>query len=295
MTGESIMPTRDNTGVIHDIGYQHYDGPRLGRGYAARSLYVHSVRSAFGLGRSAWAKVLPVGLLAIVSVAALVLVVVNTQLPVQVIDYIGIASTFTFAATVFVAIVAPELVSVDLRSNLLQLYLSRPLRRANYALTKLAALATATFLLFAIPMLILFLGMAFSTNDGIGGVFDELGGLLIGLLSAVIHAALLAAFALPIASLSGRRVFATGMIIGVFLIMTPVSGALRSFGDGAAAQLAGVLDPASLLNGVDQWLFGASLRLVDAGPYGGVYALVTVALIALGTAASVWRYKKVKS
>ena len=289
------MPTRDKTGVIHDIGYQHYDGPRLGRGYAARSLYVHSVRGAFGLGRSAWAKVLPVGLLAIVSIAALVLVVVNTQLPVQVIDYIGIASTFTFAATVFVAIVAPELVSVDLRSNLLQLYLSRPLRRANYALTKLAALATATFLLFAIPMLILFLGMAFSTDDGIGGVFDELGGLLIGLLSAVIHAALLAAFALPIASLSGRRVFATGMIIGVFLIMTPVSGALRSFGDGAAAQLAGVLDPASLLNGVDQWLFNANLRLVDAGPYGGVYALVTVALIALGTAASVWRYKKVKS
>lgn len=289
------MPTHDNTGVIHDIGYQRYEGPRLGRGFAARSLYVHSVRSAFGLGRSAWAKVLPVGLLAIVSIAALVLVVVNTQLPTQVIDYIGIASTFTFAATVFVAIVAPELVSVDLRSNLLQLYLSRPLRRSNYALTKLASLATATFLLFAIPMLILFLGMAFSTDDGIGGVFDELGGLVIGLLSAAIHAALLASFALPIASLSGRRVFATGMIIGVFLIMTPVSASLRAFGDGAAAQLAGVLDPASLLNGVDQWLFGAGLRLVETGPYGGVYALVTVALIALGTAASVWRYKKVKS
>ena len=236
------MPTRDNTGVsgvIHDIGYQHYDGPRLGRGYAARALYVHSVRSAFGLGRSAWAKVLPIGLLAIVSIAALVLVVVNTQLPVEVIDYVGIASTFTYAATVFVAVVAPELVSVDLRSNLLQLYLSRPLRRANYALTKLAALATATFLLFAIPMLILFLGMAFSTDDGIGGVFSELGGLFVGLLSAAIHAALLAAFALPIASLSGRRVFATGMIIGVFLLMAPVSAAIRAFDSrGAGGQLA---------------------------------------------------------
>jgi len=290
------MPTRDNTGVIHDIGYQHYDGPRLGRGYAARALYVHSVRSAFGLGRSAWAKVLPVGLLTIVSIAALVLVVVNTQLPVEVIDYVGIASTFTYAATVFVAIVAPELVSVDLRSNLLQLYLSRPLRRANYALTKLAALATATFLLFAIPMLILFLGMAFSTDDGIGGVFSELGGLLVGLLSAAIHAALLAAFALPIASLSGRRVFATGMIIGVFLLMAPVSAAIRAFDSrGAGGQLAGILDPGSLLNGVDQWLFDASIRIADPGPYGWVYALVTAALIALGTAASVWRYKKVKS
>jgi len=290
------MPTRDNTGVIHDIGYQHYDGPRLGRGYAARALYVHSVRSAFGLGRSAWAKVLPVGLLTLVSIAALILVVINTQLPVQVIDYIGIASTFTYAATVFVAVVAPELVSVDLRSNLLQLYLSRPLRRANYALTKLAALATATFLLFAIPMLILFLGMAFSTDDGIGGVFSELGGLLVGLLSAAIHAALLAAFALPIASLSGRRVFATGMIIGVFLLMAPVSAAIRAFDSrGAGGQLAGILDPGSLLNGVDQWLFNSAILIADPGPYGGVYALVTALLIALGTAAAVLRYKKVKS
>lgn len=290
------MPTRDNTGVIHDIGYQHYDGPRLGRGYAARALYVHSVRSAFGLGRSAWAKVLPVGLLTIVSIAALVLVVVNTQLPVQVIDYIGIASTFTYAATVFVAIVAPELVSVDLRSNLLQLYLSRPLRRANYALTKLAALATATFLLFAIPMLILFLGMAFSTDDGIGGVFSELGGLVVGLASAAIHAALLAAFALPIASLSGRRVFATGMIIGVFLLLAPVSAAIRAFDSrGTAGQLAGILDPGSLLNGVDQWLFGTDILIAEPGSYGWAYALVTAVLIALGTAAAVLRYKKVKS
>ena len=43
-----------NTGVIHDIGYQRYEGPRLGRGYSMRALYVHSVRSAYGLGRSAW-------------------------------------------------------------------------------------------------------------------------------------------------------------------------------------------------------------------------------------------------
>lgn len=292
------MPEPDRnsaTGVIHDIGYQRYDGPRLGRGYAARSLYVHSVRSAYGLGRSAWAKVLPVALLSLASIAALVLVVVNTQLPVEVIDYVGIASTFTYAATVFVAVVAPELVSVDLRSNLLQLYLSRPLRRSTYALTKLAALATATFLLFAIPMLIMFLGMAFSTDNGIAGVFEEVGGLLAGLVAAAIHAALLGALALPIASLSGRRVFATGMIIGLFLLTAPISAALQEFGSGALRQLAGMLNPSTLLNGVDQWLFGPGIGLVDMGSYGPVYALVTVALIALGTACAVWRYRKVKS
>lgn len=284
-----------NTGVIHDIGYQHYEGPRLGRGYAMRSLYVHSVRSAYGLGRSAWAKLLPFALLGFTSMAALILVVVNTQLPQPVIDYVGIASTFTYAATVFVAVVAPELVSVDLRSNLLQLYLSRPLRRRDYALTKLVSLASATFVLYAIPMLIMFLGMAFNTETGISGVFDELGGLSQGLVAAVIHAVLLSALALPLASLSGRRVFASGMIIALFLLSAPVSGAVIAFGGDTLQNLGGLLNPASLLNGVDQWLFGLNIDLAFTGDFGAVYALVTAALIALGTALSVVRYKKVKS
>jgi ABC-2 type transport system permease protein len=285
----------ENTGVIHDIGYQHYEGPRLGRGYAMRSLYVHSVRSAYGLGRSAWAKLLPFAVLGFASLTSLILVVVNTQLPEPVIDYVGIASTFTYAATVFVAVVAPELVSVDLRSNLLQLYLSRPLRRRDYALTKLAALWTATFVLFAIPMLIMFLGMAFNTDTGISGVFDELGGLCQGLIASVIHAALLSALALPLASLSGRRVFASGMIIALFLLTTPISASIQAFGQGALQNLGGLFDPASLLNGVDQWLFGLNIDIVWTGDYGPVYGLVTAALIALGTTLTVVRYKKVKS
>ena len=284
-----------NTGVIHDIGYQRYEGPRLGRGYAMRSLFVHSVRSAYGLGRSAWAKLLPFAVLGFASLTSLILVVINTQLPTRVIDYVGIASTFTYAATVFVAVVAPELVSVDLRSNLLQLYLSRPLRRRDYALTKLAALAAATFALFAIPMFIMFLGMAFNTDTGIAGVFDELGGLCQGLIAGLIHSALLASLALPLASLSGRRVFASGMIIALFLLTTPISASVQAFGEGALQNLGGLFDPASLLNGVDQWLFGLEIDIVWTGDFGPVYGLVTAALIALGTTLSVARYKKVKS
>lgn len=286
-------PPAGRTGVIHDIGYQRYDGPRLGRGYSSRSLFVQSVRGAYGLGRSAWAKVLPFGLLAAASTAALILVVVNTQLPVEVIDYVGIASTFTYAATVFVAVVAPELVSVDLRSNLLSLYLSRPLRRSDYALTKLAALAAATFVMLGTPMLVLFLGMAFSTDNGLAGVFGELGGLLAGLAAAAIHAAVLAALALPFASLTGRRVFATGMIIGVTLLTAPISGVLQVLGDDTTRQLAGLLDPVSLLNGVDRWLFDGGI--FDVGDYGPVYGLGALLIVGVGTGCTVWRYRKVKS
>ncbi|KOX20060.1 hypothetical protein ADK67_31380 [Saccharothrix sp. NRRL B-16348] len=283
------------SGVIHDIGYQRYTGPRLGPGHSARALYVHSVRSAYGLGRSPWAKVLPIGLIGLASLASLIIVIINSQLPEPVLDQVGIASTFTFAAAVFVAVVAPELVSVDLRTNLVQLYLSRPLSRSSYALTKVAALATATFLLFAAPMLIMFIGMAFSTDDGVPGVLEEFGALLLGLLAAAVHAVLLAALGLPIASLSGRRVFATGMIIGVFLLTAPISAVLSELDSGTIGRLAGVLDPASLLNGVDQWLFDADVSLVSIGSFGPVYGLVTVALAVLGTMAAVWRYKGMKS
>lgn len=282
-------------GVIHDIGYQRYTGPRLGPGHSARALYVHSVRGAFGLGRSPWAKVLPIGLVGLAGLAALVIVIINSQVPEPVLDYVGIASTFTFVAAVFVAVVAPELVSVDLRTNLVQLYLSRPLSRAGYALTKVAALATATFLLFAVPMLVMFIGMAFGTDEGVPGVLEELGGLLVGLLAAVVHAALLSALALPIASLSGRRVFATGMIIGVFLLTAPISGVLQELDSGTIGRLAGLIDPTSLLNGVDQWLFGLDVDLVSIGSFGPVYGLVAVLLTVLGTMAAVWRYKGVRS
>ncbi|MEU4766322.1 hypothetical protein AB0H12_24005 [Actinosynnema sp. NPDC023794] len=282
-------------GVIHDIGYQRYTGPRLGPAYSARALYVHSLRSAYGLGRSPWAKVLPFGLIGLASIASLIIVIINSQVPEPILDYVGIASTFTFAAAVFVAVVAPELVSVDLRTNLLQLYLSRPLGRSSYALTKVAALATATFLVFAASMLIMFIGMAFGTDNGVPGVLEEFGGLLVGLLAAAVHAALLAALGLPIASLSGRRVFASGMIIGVFLLTAPISGILSELDSGTIGLLAGLLDPTSLLNGVDQWLFGLELDIVDIGSFGPVYGVVAVALTALGTMAAVWRYKGMKS
>jgi ABC-2 type transport system permease protein len=280
-------------GVIHDIGYQRYHGVRLGRRYATRSLWVHSMRTAYGLGRSAKSKILPVGLLGLACVAALILVVINTQASEPVLSYVGLVSTFSYAATVFVAIVAPELVSRDLRNNLLSLYFSRPISRSDYPLAKLAALAGAVFAMFAAPLLIMFLGMAFNATGGLGGVLDEAGGFLLGLLAAAIHATVFAALALPFAALTGRRMFATGMIIAVFLLAAPVSGVVRTLDTGSLGQLAGLFDPVSLLNGVDRWLFGEGL--VSIGSFGPVYGLAALLLAAAGTAAVLWRYRKVQA
>ena len=40
------------TGAIHDIGYRHYDGPRLGASYIRRSSPSRIVRTAKPAGQS---------------------------------------------------------------------------------------------------------------------------------------------------------------------------------------------------------------------------------------------------
>ena len=58
-------PVAERAGVIHDLGYRHYDGPRDGAATIARTLYVTGLRHAFGLGRSGKSKILPFLLLAL--------------------------------------------------------------------------------------------------------------------------------------------------------------------------------------------------------------------------------------
>jgi ABC-2 type transport system permease protein len=280
----------DVGGVIHDIGYQRYAGPRLGRRYVVRSMYVHSLRTAFGLGRSARTKILPVGLFAVTCVAALVLVVISTRLPQPVLGYVDMVTTFASVAALFVAVVAPELVSRDLRNNLLSLYFSRPLTRIDYALAKLAGLATAVFALFAAPMLIMFVGLVL---NGKADFTAEAGRFLLGLLAAGIAAVLFAAIALPLAALTGRRVFATGVIIALFLLTTPIVAVLGIIGSHTATELAGLCNPVSLLGGVNRWLFGATGP--DVGPYGPVYGLVTVAVAGAGVGLMIWRCREVRA
>ena len=83
----SILPVigQIQAGTLNLMLPNSYSYETLEAGYGMRSLYVHSVRSAYGLGRSPWAKVLPIGLLGFASIASLILVVINTQLPTQVI------------------------------------------------------------------------------------------------------------------------------------------------------------------------------------------------------------------
>ncbi|MBQ1025659.1 ABC transporter permease [Micromonospora sp. C95] len=286
------------TGVIHDIGYQRYTGPRLGRRHVFGALYLHGVRTTFGLGRSAKAKIFPWLVVGIVLMVAAAVTAIRSQIGEVVMTYAQFADAMSWLVIFFVAVAAPELVSRDMRSGVLPLYFSRPLPHADYPLAKLLALVTALFLLLGAPQLLMFLGGAF-TGDGMGAVWDELLDLLPGLLYAGLWAVVFASVGLLVASMTGKRAFAAGGIVAVFLMTTPIVGILSVLPSQTANQLAGIASPPTLVQGVGLWTMRdllvteANTADLDLGAFGPVYALAAVALVAGCVALLLARYKKV--
>jgi ABC-2 type transport system permease protein len=281
--------------VIHDIGYQRYTGPRLGRGAVVGALYVHGLRAAFGLGRSAKSKIFPWLVVGICTLVAVIVAAVRAQTGIVALNYIQFADAMSWLVIFFVAIVAPELVSRDLRAGVLPLYFSRPLRSADYLAAKFAALVSAVWLLLGIPQFIMFLGAAFTTKKGMSGVWHEVGDLLPAWGYSLLWALVFASISLLIASLTGKRAFAAGGIVAVFLMTTPIVGVLSILPSRTAQQLAGLASPATLVSGVGTWLIPATNTGIDIGRFGLVYAIETGTLIAACLLLLLARYRKVAS
>ncbi|MEV6968386.1 ABC transporter permease subunit [Hamadaea sp. NPDC051192] len=287
------------SGVIHDIGYQRYSGPRLGRGYAVRSLYVHSLRTAFGFGRSAKAKIFPWFAAGIALLVAVIVTAVRAQAGRPVLSYTSYADAISILVVLFCAVIGPELVSRDLRSGVLPLYFSRPMTRADYALAKLAATVSAAWLLLAMPLTIMFLGGAFGAG-GAKEIWTEIGRYAAGLGYAALYALLFGAIATLVGSLASRRAVAAAIIAGFFLMTSAVAGVVSGIAfatDSTTLQHAfGLLSPATLLQGVHAWAIAdqpGDLETIPVGNLGPVYGLVLVAAIAVCTLLLLARYRKV--
>jgi ABC-2 type transport system permease protein len=283
------------TGVIHDLGYQRYGGGRLGRAQIIRTLYWYSLRAAFGLGRGAKAKILPVGAFALMCAPALVEAVIVARGGTRQISYDSYVFPLRVVVmTIFVAAQAPELVSKDRRCGVLPLYFARPMRRGDYPLAKFAALTVACLAMIEIPLLLLYAGTISSAHSG-GAIWAETRALIPGLLIGVLWSVTLAVIGLAIASFSGRRAYTTGAIaVFCFLSWSLATFLLNLVGPGASgASLAGLVSPFTLLDGVRLWLGGSSDGPIHAvGGYGPAYGVVLLALLAASAIALVSRYRK---
>ncbi|MEY9843154.1 ABC-2 type transport system permease protein [Streptacidiphilus sp. BW17] len=285
--------------VIHDIGYRHYEGPRLGPGYATRSLYTSSLRGAFGLGRSGKSKILPMAMCVIMALPAVIMVAVSVylksgKLPIEYTYYLTIMQ---FVIAVFTAAQAPVLFSRDLRFMTVPLYFSRPLRSSDYVRAKFAAMASAIFILTMLPMLIMWIGsmlgsMAFTYN------LEHFG---YGVLAAALYALVYAGIGSLLASLTPRRGFGVAAIIATFMVSQGLAqaifGVMRFKGHEVSGHWVAMLNPGMLIDSTVQWIFNVPNDRPNIGvpsTLGGVVFLVWIAVLVCGTfALLVRRYRKI--
>ncbi|MBN1174474.1 MAG: ABC transporter permease [Micromonosporaceae bacterium] len=277
--------------VIHDLGYQRYSGPRLGRRYAIRSLYWHSLRGAFGLGRGFKAKIFPWSLIAIFMLVAILVITGVALAGERLMSYAQFNDTLSVLTVLFVASVASEIISKDLGPGVLSLYFARPLRRGDYVAAKFAAVVSAIMLLLGVPQLLMFAGISFALDDGIQGVGREAGKLVAGLAHASIHAAVIGSIGALAASLCRRRVFAAIAVVGAFLVPTPIAGIL-SISQGALGQLSSLASPLNALARLQLALFSHS---TDADSYVWCYIVGVVAMAVCATVGLLLRYRRVEA
>lgn len=274
------------TGVIHDIGYRHYDGPRLGRPYIRRSLFSESTRGAYGLGRAARTKIVPMLLLAAMCLPAVVIAVVAAVMgaPELPTGYGDFALNLQVLVAVFVASQAPALVSRDLRFGVMPLYFSRPIERVDYVLAKYAAMTAAVFVLLAAPLTILFAG-ALLAEMPLG---EQLPGYLRSLVTAVLLAVLVAGIGLVVAAVTPRRGLGVAAIVTVLIVLIGVQSVAQNIaaqeGELGAASWSRLISPFTLVNSIGSRVLGEEAGVVDAAP-GGPPGVLLVAVLLLLVAA----------
>ncbi|MFE3600741.1 ABC transporter permease subunit [Streptomyces sp. NPDC059142] len=291
--------TETGASRIHNIGYRAYEGPRLGRAYARRSLFTQSLRGAYGLGRSAKSKVLPMILLAVMCLPAaiVVAVAVATDLKSLPMDYTRYAIFTQAVIGLYLAAQAPQSVSRDLRFKSIPLYFSRPIERGDYVLAKFGAMASALLILTGVPLLILYIGSLLASMDFV----EQTKGFGQGLVSVTVLSLLFGGLGLVVAALTPRRGFGVAGVIATLTISYGAVSVLQAIALSTdrmgAVQWIGLFSPITLIDGLQTAFLGATSSFPGgAGPEAGVgvvYLLAVLALISGSYAVLMSRYRKV--
>lgn len=302
-------PGAGRGGSIYDLGYRGYEGQRLGRRGAIIALLTHSVRTAYGLGRNARSKIVPVGLLVLSilpSMLALGLLMLVSTLgapgeAIEAVSPIKYATLFPMIATLvflFCAAQAPELFGRDQGSGVLPLYFSRAVGRLDYAAARVLGLYLSLVILVLVPYVVLLIGRVLVAADPLEGLSKELPSLPVAVAAGAIITLLVGSLSAAVASMTSRRAYSTAAIIGVFLIPNIAAAMLVGLETGAIGQVAALLSPADVLDGVNAVLFDArpeNVTVRRAGIDGWVYIVASAAWIVGALALLARRYRSIEA
>lgn len=294
-------------GSIYDLGYQGYEGPRLGREAAIRALFWHTVRSCYGIGRGGRAKIAPftlaalavlpavvgVGIAAVASQSGEVGDVLEGSSPIRYATYHGLVSTLVM---LFCAAQAPELLGRDQRFGVLPVYFSRALARLDYAVAKVLGLVVSLAGMVIAPYAVLFIGRVLVAPDPVAGLSAELPSLPPILAQSLLVSGLLGSIAMAISAFTPRRAYATVGIIAAFLIPSIVVALVTGTLSGSVEDWIVLLSPIDVLDGSNAALFDAradseAVRAANLDPFAYYGATLAGTAVALGV--TIRRYLRI--
>lgn len=278
----------ESGGVIHDIGYRTYEGPRRGNRPIALALFANGLRYAYGLGRSGKAKALPMTMLAFALIPALIIVAIVVTVSIDnFVDYSTYSNTMFVLVIIFVAGQAPVLFTRDLRSGSIVLYLARPLPPELFAIVRWASLATAIFIFLFIPVLVLYLGALGADLDFTEQTVDFMQA-IVGL---VVLSVVLATVSGLVSAFTLRRGLAVGAIIVALLVtngfVAAIKGVALSTNNDELGEWIGLLSPFTLFDGIQSGVLGGT-SFYPLSPDGTPMVLVYCAWAVIVVGGGLW-------
>jgi ABC-2 type transport system permease protein len=302
-------PSEQAAASIHDLGYRKYEGARLGRRQAITTLYIQTLRGAFGLGRHHTSKIIPFALAAITLIPAVVYLGIAALISdatrgfeiadfeiVRASEYYGFVQ---WPLALFVAAVAPEAVGRDQRDRTLSLYFSRALLREDYVFAKVLSVATAVLIIALVPQMLLFIGNALVDEDAAGYLGENWKEVASIIGSGALLALFMASVGLSIGCMTSRWPLASGAIIAYFAI-TLVMGSIiaETFSDGPT-RYSLLVSGFHVIRGSTLWFFGETPSggtnddMDLGGLHTGVYVLAAIVMIGLALLALRRRYERI--
>jgi ABC-2 type transport system permease protein len=293
----------DATGAVYDRGYQPYDGERLGRSGARRTIVGDGLRRVLGLRRKARRKIMPWGLIIISMLPAIVAVGLAFFIPGEISNEIDIASQnadfFVWGGTIamlFAALSAPELFVPDRRDGVLSMLSSRPLSADDYVLSRYAGLTFIVAGFLTIPQVILFVGQVGTDAEGlVQGIGNAAHTIPRMAAAVVVYAVAFVPIAFAIAAVSNRKAIAASIYIAVMIFTSAFAEILVRGADVPGGRFAALIAPVDSAHAVTYWIFGQSNNgsLIDAANLHPAWALGGLVVIAGASVAFVIsRYRR---
>jgi len=275
--------------VIHDIGYRTYDGPRRDNRSIGLSLYLTGLAHAYGFGRSAKAKALPLSMLALSMVPAVIIVAIMVVAGFggNFVDYSTYSGSTFVLIVVFTAGQAPVLFTRDQRSGSIVLYLARPLSATAFALVRWASLSVAIFVFTVAPALLLYAG-ALAAEAEVGQQTVDLLQATAGL---AVLAAVLGTVSALVSAFTLRRGLAVGAIIVALLVSNGFVSAVKAIADSqgndSLGQWVGLFSPFTLVDGLNAGVLDGT-GFYPLGPDTPLMTAVYAAAVLLVLGVGLW-------